>query len=107
MAYHNTGYARNKILTVTKGDYTHSYDLCDAFTALDDTAYPALTDTEFARLTDGQFEKRRQDFIDKVYSLEEGLQTDCPDLTTGSIEWNPKQCPVSLEADVDDNPADM
>lgn len=104
MAYHTTGYARQTILTVTKGAYTHDYDIRDAIPGTDQAQ---IDDTEFARLTDGQYEKRRQDFIDYVYSQEEGLQTDCPDLTPGSVEWNPTQCPLSATGIPDNGPEEL
>lgn len=94
MAYQNTGYARNKTLTVTKGDYSHSYDICAGFTAPNGTVYSSLSNDGFARLTSGEYERRRTDFIAYIYTLEAGLQTDCPDLTTGSVVYDPVACPL-------------
>jgi hypothetical protein len=94
MAYHNTGYARKKTLTVTKGSYTQSYDLCAAFTSPKGNVYTALSNDAFARLSDPEYEARRADFIDYVYELEDGLETDCPDLTVGSVVYDPTSCPL-------------
>ena len=49
MAYHNTGYARRKKLTVTKGEYSQEYNICTGFT-YNSKVYPSLSDDEFARL---------------------------------------------------------
>ena len=94
MAYQNTGYARNKTLTVTKGDYSHSYSITAGFTAPNENNYKALSDDEFAKLTSAEYEQRRADFIAYVCALEDGLATDCPDLTTGSVIYDPVSCPI-------------
>lgn len=99
MAFQNTGYARNKTLTVTKGDYSHSYNITDGFTAPIGGSYRAISNEAFARLTDGEYEQRRSDFIAYVCMLEEGLQSDCPDLTTGSVVYDPVSCPIQEIAD--------
>ena len=97
MAYQNTGYARNKTLTVSKGDYSHSYDLCAGFYAPgQDKPYLSLSDEGFAQLTDEQYQERLADFIRYVYSLEEGLEADCPDLTRGSVVYDPVSCPLPI-----------
>lgn len=102
MSYQNTGYARNKTLTVTKGDYSHSYNICDAFNAPGGKAYGQLSNSDFARLPAGEYEQRRAAFIEYVYSLEEGLQSDCPDLTTGSVVYDPVSCPLSTTPNPND-----
>lgn len=102
MPYHTTGYARHTTLTVTKGTYSQTYDIRDAF-----PGYAQIDDTEFARLTEGEYTQRLHDFADYVYSQEEGLQTDCPDLTQGSVEWNPTRCPLSATGIQDDGPAEL
>lgn len=96
MAYHNTGYARKKTLNVSKGDYSQTYNLCAAFTApgVGGTSYSALSDDDFAKLSDADYEARRKDFIDYVCSEESGLDTDCPDLTQGSVVYDPVSCPL-------------
>lgn len=94
MPYINTGYARKRTLTVTKGGYSQSYDIRSAFPP-ESPVYTALTDTEFAQLSDADYERRRSDFIDYVYSCENGLQSDCPDLTNGSVVYDPDHCPIS------------
>ena len=94
MSYVNTGYARNTVLTVTKGSYSQSYDIRAGFTHNGKT-YPSLSDDDFAQLTDANYERRRADFIAFVYSNEDGLQTDCPDLTLGSVEYDTVLCPLS------------
>ena len=93
MAYINTGYARHKTLTVAKGTYSQSYDLCSGFT-WDSTTYPSLSDDGFAQLSDSDYERRRAAFIAYVYSLENGLLDDCPDLTQGSVEYDTVLCPL-------------
>lgn len=102
MAYQNTGYARNTVLTVTKGDYTSSYNILSAFTDPSNAGeYEALTPQAFQRLTEEEYQIRLQAFIRHVYSLEDGLQADCPDLTPGSVEYNTNMCPIRLQADDD------
>lgn len=100
MAYNNTGYARKKILTVSKGSYTQSYNICNSFTAPGSggNSYQALSNDEFSRLADAEYEQRLEDFIDYVCSLEDGLATDCPDLTDGSVVYDPVSCPLSTSA---------
>ena len=100
MAYQNTGYARNTTLTVTKGDYTRSYNITDAFDdPADGTAYEALTPQDFQRLSDPEYEMRLQAFCRHVYASENGLEADCPDLTRGSVEYNTTLCRIALVAD--------
>lgn len=100
MAYQNTGYARNKTLTVTKGDYSQDYDITERFTDPSNaTDYDTLTNQAFQRLTEAEYNIRLQAFIRYVYSLEDGLQIDCPDLTLGSVEYNPTMCPVPIQAE--------
>ncbi len=93
MAYINTGYARNASLTVTKGSYSQSYDIRTGFT-YDGTTYASLSNDGFAQLSDEDYELRRAAFISYVYSLEPGLQTDCPDMTQGSVEYDTVLCPL-------------
>lgn len=101
MAYQNTGYARNTTLTVTKGEYEQSYTITDAFTDPSNAAeYEALTNQDFQRLSEAEYNIRLQAFIRYVYSLEDGLQTDCPDLTRGSVEYNPTMCPIPVQAEI-------
>ena len=94
MAYVNNGYARNKTLTVTKGSYSHDYDLCAGFTAPGGKVYPSLSDTGFARLSDGEHGTRLADFLEYVRSLEDGLETDCPHMDIGSVTYDTDQCPL-------------
>lgn len=96
MAYQNTGYARNKTLTVTKGDYSQSYNLCGSFSAPTGRNYDPITDEQFARLPAGEYESRRADFIEYVYSREDGLESDCPDLARGSVVYDPEHCALSV-----------
>lgn len=95
MSYKNTGYARNKSLTVTKGSYSHTYDITYGFTHAGKT-YQSLSDQGFAQLAQDEYEKRLQDFVDYVYSLEQGLSTDCPDLIQDAQEYNTTLCPVTI-----------
>ena len=75
MAYQNTGYARNKTLTVTKGEYEQSYTITDGFTDPSNSEeYEALTNQAFQRLNETEYQIRLQAFIRYVYSLEDGLQ---------------------------------
>ena len=104
MAYQNTGYARNRTLTVSKGSYEQSYNITDSFTDPSNSEeYEALTNQAFQRLTEEDYQIRLQAFIRYVYSLENGLQADCPDLTAGSVEYNPTMCPVPIQAEVAEN----
>lgn len=102
MAYQNTGYARNTTLTVTKGDYSKPYNILVAFTDPSNTdEYEALTPQDFQRLTEEEYQIRLQAFIRYVYSLEDGLEADCPDLARGSVEYNPTMCPVPIVVEGD------
>lgn len=103
MAYVNTGYARNKTLTVIKGTYSHDYDLCSGFTALDSTVYPSISDDGLAKLSRSDYETRLRAFIEYVCSLENGLGTDCPNMTIGSLVYDTDQCPLPSQADKDEN----
>ena len=95
MAYVNTGYARNKTLTITKGNYSHDYDLCAGFNAVGKpTVYPSLSDEGFARLSDADYQARLADFIEYVCSLESGLATDCPNMDIGSVIYDTDSCPL-------------
>ena len=96
MGYVNTGYARKKTLTITKGSTVTSYNITDAFT-YGGTTYALLTDTQFAQLSNADYESRRTAFIAYVASLNSGLTTDCPDLTVGSVEYNTTACPISAQ----------
>lgn len=107
MAYQNTGYARNTTLTVTKGDYSQSYNITAAFTdPADQTEFETLTPQEFQRLSDADYEVRLQAFCRHVYDEEDSLEADCPDLTRGSVEYNPTMCPVPIVVDADGPPAE-
>ena len=56
MAYQNTGYARNKTLTLTKGVYEQSYTITDSFTDPSNSAeYEALSNQDFQRLTEEEY----------------------------------------------------
>lgn len=93
MSYVNTGYARNKTLTVIKGTYLHDYDLCAGF-SINGSTYPSLSDTGFARLSDNDYETRLRAFIEYVCSLESGLATDCPNMDIGSVIYDTDSCPL-------------
>jgi hypothetical protein len=95
MSYQNTGYTRKKVLTVTKGDHTANYDITVSFTPPGGKTYGELTTAEFGQLTDTQYQTRLAAFCQYVYSLEDGLQADCPDLTLGSTGHNTNLCPLS------------
>ena len=99
MAYQNTGYARNRTLTITKGDTTFPpYNITDGFTDPSNSEeYEALTTQAFQRLTEPEYQTRLQAFIRHVYYEIDGLQTDCPDLTRGSVEWNPTMCQIPVQ----------
>lgn len=95
MAYINNGYARNTVLTVTKGDYSKDYNLLNDFVVPGGNAYQKINAEAFSLLDDNEYEHRRDDFILYVYSLEEGLESDCPDMTEGSVEYNTMVCPLT------------
>lgn len=98
MAFVNTGYARNKILTITRGEQQpRSYNICDTFPRPDGSKYYSqITDEQFARLAPAEYYQRRSDFILYVYSCEEGLESYCPDLTIGSEIKDTDLCPVPI-----------
>lgn len=93
MSYTNTGFARNKSLTVTNGNYSHTYNITDGFTHSGKT-YQSLSNQEFAQLAQDEYEKRLQDFIDYVCSLEPGLATDCPEMISGAQFQSTILCPL-------------
>lgn len=95
MVYQNTGKARNKIITITKGDASQNYSITNSFMDPNNTGtrYSALADSEFARLTDAEYQDRLDAFCRYVYSLNDGLQSDCPNLKTGA-EFYSLSCPV-------------
>lgn len=94
MAYENTGYARKKTITITKGSTVNTYQITEKF-SYNSKLYPALTDDAFAKLSNSDYETRRKEFINYLYGLHSGLQTDCPDLTINSVELNTIYCPLS------------
>lgn len=93
MAYENTGYARKKTITITKGSTVNTYQITEEFSY--NSRFTALTDDEFAKLSNSDYETRREEFINYLYGLHSGLQTDCPDLTINSVELNTISCPLS------------
>lgn len=93
MAYANTGYARCKTLAITKGDASKPYRITDKFT-YQTAEYPALTDDEFAKLSESEYNRRRSAFISYMYATHEGLQSDCPDMTLGSLIYDVTLCPI-------------
>lgn len=102
MAYQNTGYARNTTLTVTKGDYSQSYNITEVFTdPTTSTSYGSLSLQEFQRLTEAEYQIRLQAFIRHVFSLEDGLENDCPNLAQGSVVYDPDSCPVPTQEQTD------
>ena len=96
MAQQNTGYARMKTLTVTKGDYTHSYNVTDAFVVNNVNNY-SMTDAEFGLLSDEDYTIRMNLFLSYVFSQEQGLEGDCPDIRNGSLVWDPTTCPLTIQ----------
>lgn len=94
MAYENTGYARKKTITITKGSAVNTYRITASFSH-NNTLYPSLTDDEFAKLSNSDYETRRTAFVNHLYSLHDGLEADCPDLTVGSVQYNTQLCPLS------------
>ncbi|WP_373828811.1 hypothetical protein [Bacteroides heparinolyticus] len=95
MSYVNTGWARRKTLTVTKGAYTKSYAITSGFIYAG-TVYQSITNDAFAKMTDSEYDTRLMAFISYVYSKENGLQSDCPDMTMGSVVYNTSLCPLPL-----------
>lgn len=93
MAYYNTGFARRKILKVTKGDYNMEYNICSAFPP-GNPQWDALSDEQFAQLSEQQYAARLSAFCNYVYGEEDGLQADCPDLTAGSVVYDTVACPL-------------
>ena len=93
--YINTAYARNKKLTVTKGSYSRTYYLCDAFET-NGHRYSAITDNEFALLPEEAWKIRLYYFCLYVYSLEPGLEHDIPNLKDGSAEYDTVLCPIKI-----------
>ncbi|MCQ2319443.1 MAG: hypothetical protein MJZ90_11085 [Bacteroidales bacterium] len=94
MAYTNTGYARKKTITITKGSAVNTHSITASFT-FGSKNYPALTDDAFAKLSVSDYETRLTAFIKHLYSLYEGLETDCPDLTINTVTYEPQMCPLS------------
>lgn len=101
MAYKNNGYARGKIITITFGIQNYTYNVTDSFEdPVNHIRYEALTDTQFARLSSREYELRRNAFVNYIYSLHEGLEEECPDLTLGSLIHDPISCPIDTEGRV-------
>ena len=101
MSYRYTGYARRKTLTITRdGDADREFLLTDAFTdPTTATAFAAISDRELALLDDTDYYTRRDAFINYVYAQVQGLQADCPDLTQGSVDYDPVSCPLNVVID--------
>lgn len=98
MATQNTGYARMKVITVTRGDYTQSYDITSTWTdPQDGHVYDIITDSVLAELEDNDYNLLLEAFLRYVCSQEPGLEAECPDLTTGSVVWDPLSCPVTVQ----------
>jgi len=95
MAYQNNGYARKKILTVTKGNTVSTYNITAEFRPPASRPFEQLDDNAFARLSDADYEARLAAFISYVYSLHSGLQSDCPDMTPGSVVYDVASCPIT------------
>ena len=93
MSYVNTGWARRKTLTVTKGTYTKSYLITSGFIYAGIT-YQSITNNAFAKLSESEYDTRLRAFISYVYLQEAGLQADCPDMTIGSTSYNTSLCPL-------------
>lgn len=93
MAYQNTGYARCMTLTVTKGEYSQTYNITDAI-HFGNRDLPAITPEQFARLTRAEYQDRLNLFCSYVYFQESGLQDDCPDLTEGASYPDPDTCKI-------------
>lgn len=97
MANQNTGFARMKKLTVTKGEYSQDYYITAAFhNPHDDTDIPAITDEAFALLDDADYNARLDAFIHYVCYTEEGLGDECPGIANGAVVWDPVTCPVTV-----------
>lgn len=92
--YRNTGTARMKTLTITRGDNSNVYDITESF-SYGDTEYGTVTDEEFAQMTENAYLTRLEAFVQWVYSLNDGLSADCPDLTTGAYVYDESVCPLS------------
>ena len=98
MATQNTGFARMKALTVTKGDYTHTYYITGSFVDPDSQRqYQAIDDSTFAQMSEDDFAQRRDDFIHYVCYTEDGLGDQCPNIAQGSVMWDPSTCPITLQ----------
>lgn len=87
-----------KKLTLTKGEYSQDYYITAAFhNPHDNTDLPAITDNELALMEDEDFDARLEAFLHYVvYSEDERLIADCPDLANGSVVWDPVTCPVTV-----------
>ena len=86
-----------KVITVTKGDHTQSYDITAGFQPPGEEVYPQITDADFAALDDGDYVVFRAAFLRYVCSQEPGLAADCPDLADGSTVFNPTLCPLTVQ----------
>ena len=99
MAQQNTGYARMKVLTVTKGDYSQSYDITAGFHDLNGNQVPSLTPLQFAQLDDEAYNMLLEQFIAYVCTQEDGLANDCPDLRDGALVFDTSACPLTFVAE--------
>lgn len=101
MPYQHTGTARRKRITITRGDEpSRDFMLTSDFTdPSTNTYYAAITDKQLALMDDTDYYTRRNAFIRFVYSQVDGLEADCPDLTQGSVEYDPVSCPLNTIID--------
>lgn len=92
--YSNTGYARMKNLTITRGSDSSTYSFLAQF-SYNGTTYQSITDEQLQKMTRPTYLNRLQSFVYYIYSINDGLQTDCPDMTQGAELYNVDWCPLT------------
>lgn len=92
----NTGQARAAMIAITLSGNESAYKIVDSFTdPVNGTSYSALTNAAFAELSSNDYQLRLNGFSNYLYNTIDGLQADCPNLTTDAEVTNTTLCPIS------------
>lgn len=92
--YVNDGKARMTTLTIYRGSDSSVYNFLQSF-IYDGFTYPQITTTDLEMMSDINYQNRLNAFVNYVYSLHSGLDTDCPNLKNGAETYNTILCPLT------------
>jgi len=92
--YSNNGYARMKTLTISRGEDSSIYSFVSQF-VYNSTTYPSLTDEQLQKMDRTSYIDRLRSFVNYIYSINEGLQSDCPYMAQGAEIYNTDWCPIT------------